>query len=271
MPIGSHENLDQLIETIILGIIQGLAEWLPISSTGHLRLAEHIMGLDVPVLFDVALHVGTLIVVLFFFRREVWKMASALAHFDLESEDGKTVPLIIAGVIPTMVIGLILGTLTGGLFGDIVPIAIAFILCGSTLFAVRFSEEKTEEIRYSTAIIMGVAQGLAILPGLSRSGLTIAVALLLGVKRRKAFSFSFLISVPAILGALAFTSFTQLAELAAAGLEWSELLAGVFAAILVGYCVLKLLQKIIMRKKLYLFAFYCWTLGAVIILISGIL
>jgi undecaprenyl-diphosphatase len=255
----------------MLGIIQGLTEWLPISSTGHLRLAEHVIGLDVPVLFDVALHVGTLIVVLFFFRREVWKMGSALVHFNLESESGKTVPLIIAGVIPTLIIGLIFGTSIEGIFGDIVPIAIAFIICGSTLLAVRLSEDRTEEIRYSTAIIMGVAQGLAIIPGLSRSGLTIAVALMLGVKRRKAFSFSFLISIPAILGALAFTSFTQFAELAAAGLEWSELIAGVFAAILVGYFALKLLQKTIMKKKLYLFAFYCWTVGAAIILISGIL
>ncbi len=258
--------MDQLIETIILGIIQGLTEWLPISSTGHLRLTEHVMGITVPVLFDVALHVGTLFVVLLFFRREVREMVLAIVHSNLKSKYGKMAPLIIVGVIPTLIIGLFFGTMVEGLFVGVVPIAAALMLSGAALFATRLSKEGTEEIRYSTAIIVGVVQGLAIIPGLSRSGLTIAVALLLGVERRRAFVFSFLISIPAILGALAFTSYTQFAELAATGLEWNEILAGVLAAILVGYFALKLLRKTIMKKKLYLFAFYCCTLGAAIIL-----
>jgi len=119
--------------------------------------------------------------------------------------------------------------------------------------------------------MIGVAQGVAIIPGISRSGATIAVALLLGIKREKAFEFSFLLSIPAILAALGLTVSTQFDELASAGLGWVEILAGATVAMFVGYLALKLLWKILARKKFHLFAFYCWLLGAVLIalILSG--
>lgn len=260
--------MEQLIKTIILGVIQGLTEWLPISSTGHLRLVEHFLGLKVPVLFDVILHIGTLIVVLLFFRRDIRNILSAFMRLDFVTEHGKTVPLVIVGTVPTALIGLVFGERIAEFFQSVLPIAVAFILCGIMLYSAKAGKEKTENISYLTAIIIGVAQGVSIIPGISRSGATIAVALLLGIKREKAFKFSFLLSIPAILGALGLTVSTQFDELASAGLDWFEILAGATVAMFVGYFALKLLWKILAKKKFHVFAFYCWMLSAVLIVLS---
>jgi undecaprenyl-diphosphatase len=262
------KTLEQLIKIIILGIIQGLTEWLPISSTGHLKLFENLLDMKVPILFDVILHAGTLIVILVFFRKEISKILSALAHLDFKTEHGKMVPLIIVGVIPTALIGLVFGWLIESAFQTILPVATAFLFCGIMLYSAKFGKEKTDSINYSTAIIIGIAQGIAIIPGISRSGATITVALLLGIKREKAFKFSFLLSIPAILGALGYTAYTEFSELTSAGLEGLEILAGAIAAMLVGYFALKLLWKTIAKGKFHLFAFYCWILGAVLVLLS---
>jgi len=257
--------LEQLTKTIILGIIQGLTEWLPISSTGHLRLAEHFLSLEVPILFDIILHLGTLIVVLVFFRREVGKTLLALIHLDFKTEYGKMVPLIIVGVIPTFLIGLVFGSVIEDAFQSVLFIAVAFIVCGLMVYSTKFRKEKTKSINYSTAIMIGIAQGIAIIPGISRSGVTIAVALYLGIKREKAFEFSFLLSIPAILGALGLTIYTEFVELESASLEWGEIIAGAIIAMLVGYFALKLLWKILANRKFHLFAFYCWLLAVVLI------
>ncbi len=263
--------MKHLIEVIILGIVQGLTEWLPISSTGHLKLFEKLLGFEAAcelVLFDVILHVGTLIVILVFFRKEVCKILSAIAHLDFETEYGKIVPLIIVGSIPTVLIGLIFGLLIEGSFKNILPIGMAFLFCGTILYSAKFGKDRTVSIDYSTAILIGLAQGIAIIPGISRSGVTIAVALLIGIKREKAFKFSFLLSVPAILGALCYTTYIELDELASAGLEWIEILAGAVVAMFVGYIALKLFWKAVAKGKFHFFAFYCWLLGVLLVLWS---
>jgi undecaprenyl-diphosphatase len=148
------------------------------------------------------------------------------------------------------------------------PIATALILCGIVLYSTKVGKEKTDNISYSAALIVGVAQGIAIIPGISRSGATIAAALMLGIKREKAFKFSFLISIPAIIGALGLTLYTQFDELTNMGLGWTEVLAGMVVATLVGYFALKLLWKILAKKKFHFFALYCWLLGAVLIVLG---
>ncbi len=260
--------MEQLIKTIILGIIQGLTEWLPISSTGHLKLAEHFLSMEVPIVFDVILHIGTLIVVLFFFRKDIKNILSALARLDFKTENGKLIPLILAGTIPTALIGLIFGDLIENVFQEILPIAFAFLICGAILYSSKAGKEEKNSISYLTAIIIGTAQGIAIIPGISRSGATIAVALLLGVRREKAFKFSFLLSIPAIIGALGLTVYKQSDALATAKIGWIEILAGIVLAMLVGYLALKLLWKILAKKKFHVFAFYCWLLGAALIILS---
>ena len=257
-----------LMQTIILGLIQGLTEWLPISSTGHLRLTEHFLNLNVPILFDVLLHGGTLIVTLLFFRKDIKNILIALAKRDFKTENGKLIPLIIVGTIPTALIGVIFGNAIEALFSNLLPIAGAFVICGVALYSSKIGNERKDSIGYLEALAIGTAQGIAIIPGLSRSGLTIAAALLLGIKRAKAFKFSFLLSVPAIIGALGLTFYTQHDALAFAGVEWTEILAGIAVSMVVGYFALRLLRKIVADKKFYFFAFYCWLLSIVLIALS---
>ena len=253
-----------LLQAIILGFVQGGTEWLPISSTGHLRLIEYFFKLEVPILFDVILHVGTLIVTLLFFRKDIKNILGALVKLDFETENGKLVLLIMVGTIPTVLIGLFFGMAIEVFFSGLLPIAGAFVICGVALFSSKIVSENKANIGYLEALFIGTAQGIAIIPGLSRSGLTIAVALLLGLKREKAFRFSFLLSVPAIIGALGLTFYRQHNVLAFAGVDWTEILAGIAASIFVGYFALKLLRKIVVEKKFHLFAFYCWILSIVL-------
>ncbi|MGC8896063.1 MAG: undecaprenyl-diphosphate phosphatase [Candidatus Bathyarchaeia archaeon] len=260
--------MEQLIETIILGIIQGLTEWLPISSTGHLKLVEHFLGLPVPILFDITLHIGTLIVILLFFRKEIKEIVSAFLRFDFKSENGKLIPLIIVGILPTALIGLVFGDIIEGVFQNPLPIAIAFILCGIILYSTKAGKEKTDNINFSNAFMIGVAQGIAIIPGISRSGATIAIALLLGIRREKAFKFSFLLSIPAILGAFGLELIKEAGVLVSAEYGWMEFLMGAFVAMVVGYFALKLLWKILAVQKFYFFAFYCWFVALLSIIFS---
>jgi len=260
--------LEQLIKTITLGTIQGLTEWLPISSTGHLRLAEQFLGLKAPILFDVILHIGTLVVIFLFFRQDINHALSALVRLDFKTESGRLIPLIIIGTVPTALIGLVFGDLIENVFQNLLPIATAFAVCGTLLYSSKIGKERTDSINYLEAIIIGVAQGIAIIPGISRSGTTIAVALLLGIKREKAFKFSFLLSIPAIIGALGLTVYKQFFELTTAGLGWIEIIAGMIVAMSVGYLALKFLWKILAKKKFHLFAFYCWLFGAVLIVMG---
>ena len=262
--------LDELLKTVILGLIQGLTEWLPISSTGHLKTAEHFLNLNVPILFDVILHVGTLLVVLVFFRNDVKKIISALYLLDFKTEHGRLIPLIIVGTIPTALIGFVFGDSIEAIFQIPFPIGLAFILYGITLYLTKYSKEKRSDINYFQAFLIGTAQGIAIIPGISRSGITIAIALLLGIKREKSFRYSFLLSIPAILGAFIFTLYTQLEELTAARLGWTEIFIGTFAATLVGYLALNFLWRVLSKRKFHLFALYCWLIGVSLLLLTFI-
>jgi len=263
--VNGDPRMEQLARIIILGIIQGLTEWLPISSTGHLKLAESILGLEAPILFDVTLHAGTIIVILVFFRSDIRKVLAALAQFDFRTEDGRLIPLIIVGTVPTAIIGLFLGDAIENTFRNLSAIAVAFIICGVILYIARTGKEEKDKITYMEAIAIGLAQGIAIIPGFSRSGITIATALTFGIKREKAFKFSFLLSVPAVIGALGLTIYTQHHELASAGLDWVEIIAGMTVAMVVGYFALKLLWRTLKQKKFHIFASYCWVLGAAVI------
>ena len=257
-----------LIQTITLGFIQGVTEWLPISSTGHLRLTEYFWNLKVPILFDGLLHVGTLIVTLFFFRKDIKNILVALAKRNFKTENGKLIPLIIVGTVPTALIGVFFGNAIEAFFSSFLPIAGAFAVCGVALYSSKIGNENKAGIGYLEALIIGAAQGIAIIPGLSRSGLTIAVALLLGIKREKAFQFSFLLSVPAVIGALGLTFYTQHDVLTLAGVDWTEILAGVAVSAVIGYFALRLLKRIVADKKFFFFAFYCWLLSIVLAVLS---
>jgi undecaprenyl-diphosphatase len=254
-----------MIQTIILGLIQGFAEWLPISSTAHLRTVEHFWDLKVTPLFNAALHVGTLVVVVFFFRREVKSILLALVHLDFKSEYGQLIPPIIIATVPTAIIGLLYVQFLEGALQTMLAIGITFLVGATIVYTSKVGKENTGTITYTVALIMGAAQGFAIFPGISRSGVTISAALLLGLKREKAFKFSFLLSIPAIIGDLVVEAYRDRGQLAAQGIGSIELLAGVLVAMIAGYFAIRLVSKIVASKKFHYFAFYTWTLGLTLI------
>jgi undecaprenyl-diphosphatase len=257
-----------LLQSAVLGFIQGVTEWLPISSTGHLRIAEHYFGLTVPLLFDVVLHFGTLIVILIFFRKDVLNILKALTKGDFKSEDGKIIPLIVVGTIPTLLIGFFLGDILDKNFSSIPALGAGFIISGFAVYATKFGKETKQELTFIEAFIVGTAQGLAIIPSVSRSGFTIVAALLLGVKRKEAFKFSFLLSVPSIVGALGLTLYQQHAELTLASIGLTEIAVGIAASIFVSFLALKLLWRTLATRRFHLFAFYCFAVGAILLALN---
>jgi len=271
------------IQALILGIVQGLAEFLPVSSSGHLVIIQHLFGLDNPELvFDIAVHVGTLIAVVIFFRKDLRamigagaEMAGRLARGQTKGTDVWADPdvkmglLIILGSIPTAIIGLGFHRMADRLFSSVQMVGIMLLITGAIVWATRWIKRNDQGIgRFSilTAMIIGTAQGVAIIPGISRSGSTIAVGMLLGLKRDLAARYAFLLSLPAIVGAaiLAVKDVTR-------GVAFSAptILVGMLSAAVVGYLSLKLLVFIVKKGQLYIFAPYCWIVGGVALLFGN--
>ncbi len=260
--------LDPMLQTIILGLIQGLAEWLPISSTAHLRIAERFLGRTTTPLFGVVLHIGTLIIVVFYFRTDIGRILSALIHLDFKSEHGQFIPLVIIATIPTGIIGLLYVAFFEETLQTFLAIGITFLVGAALVYLSRTGKEDKDSITFTTALLMGTAQGFAIFPGLSRSGATISFALLLGLRREKAFRFSFLLSIPAILGDLIVEIYKQRGQLATQMIGSAELLIGIIVAMISGYIAIRLVQRTLASKKFHYFAVYTGVLGAVLIVLA---
>jgi undecaprenyl-diphosphatase len=272
------------IEAIILGIIQGLTEFLPVSSSGHLVLFQHLFGLkEAELFFDVCVHLGTLVAVIIVFRQEIIKIISALLQLvslgrqnekflqKMESNpELKMAVLIVIGSIPTAILGLLFAGIADRLFSSTLITGIMLMVTGLLLWFTRKAEThavaaSSGHLTTGKALIIGIVQGLAIIPGISRSGSTISTALLLGVNRETAARYSFLLSIPAIVGAGLLSlkdGFSQTGPVI-----WISLLGAVMAAI-VGYGALKSLLHIVKKGRLYVFAPYCWLVGLLAILFS---
>ncbi len=269
-----------LIEALILAIVQGLTEWLPVSSTGHLNLVRNYLGVgkEEPslIFFDFILHIGTLCVVLIAFRKEIVKILKAVARLDFKTDEGKMALLIVVGSIPTALIGFIFIFLFHNLYEPVyhhpLTVGVALPITGFFLYTSKHTK-RSKELNYLDSLLIGIAQGIAIIPGISRSGLTIASGLLRKVERKTAFTYSFLLSVPAVIGAsiLEFTRMCASNELAIGGVDIATMFFGVVVSMIIGYVSLKLLRKLVMREKFHLFAYYCWIAGIVIILYHSFL
>jgi undecaprenyl-diphosphatase len=261
----AEEIQDKLIEILILAVIQGITEWLPLSSSGHLAIAQQIFDLQLSdqaeVAFDVLLHAGTMCVVLLVFRKDVVGILKALVHRNFEKEEGKMAIFIIVGSIPTAIIGFLFQSFFESLFFNPVAIGAALVATGCFLF---MSERRktTRELSYVDSLLVGTAQGIAIIPGVSRSGATITTGLLRKVKGEKVFKYSFLLSLPTILGA----TIVKSKDLVTANIDMLPLFIGAVTSMIVGYVSLKLLSEAVMKKKFHFFAFYCWVIGLLIVL-----
>ena len=265
------------VEAIILGAIQGLTEFLPVSSSGHLVLFQNLFGLKEPeLLFDICLHVGTLAAVLVVFYRDIIEILTALVQFPrrLKSSGGllrlcqldpqiRMALLIVVGSIPTAVIGLLFKKFTDQLFGSTVIVGCMLIVTGTLLWLtrrIRTGGRPIGQTKAKDALIIGIVQGLAILPGISRSGSTISAALFLGLDRKLAGRYSFLLSIPAIVGALVLG--IDAPELATT-IPIPTIIAGSLVSAVVGWLALVILLKVVDRGQLHRFAPYCWVVGIV--------
>jgi undecaprenyl-diphosphatase len=247
-----------LFQAIVLGLIQGITEWLPISSSGHLVLAQHFFGLEQPVAFDVMLHLGTLIVLFIFFRKELIELAFGILKRDKKAI--KLLVMIIIASIPTALFGFFFKDFLESLFNSIFFTGVGFIITAVWIFISRYPEKKNKELSYYHAFLIGCAQAISIVPSISRSGATIATGLLFGVKKEEAAKFSFIIAIPAILGAALLT----LKDMAAIT-DIVPVLIGTLTAAVAGYLSLSLLMRIIKKDKFYNFAWYCLVLGLVVL------
>lgn len=252
-----------LVQAIILGIVQGLTEFLPISSSGHLVLFQKYFGLQESVLtFDVLLHLGTLIAVLAVFWKDIVSM--------IRRPWQKLTLLIILGTIPTGLMGLGLKDFFEGLFESGRTIGLEFIITGFIIwFADRIKprHKGVEDISYFDAVFVGFMQGIAIFPAISRSGLTIAGSLFRGINREAAARFSFLISIPAIAGA----AVLDLKDIIGSGVHVGQplpFIVGPIVAAISGYWAVKYMLKLVSTGSLKGFAYYVWALGAVVIVLQ---
>lgn len=253
------------IQAFILGIIQGLTEFLPISSTGHLYLGRHLFHLDNAGLFlDTMLHVGTLLAVIVVYKNELWKMICR--------PFSKLTFIMVIGTIPAVIVGLLLKDFFEEISKSGITIGWEFLATG---FILWFSEKakkgskKLEEIGYLDALIIGSFQAAAIFPALSRSGLTIAAGLFRKLDRETAAYFSFLLSTPAILGGIVLQGkdlFTGQAE----SVTLIGLLIGTISSAIFGYLAIVGMINFLKRKSLKVFASYVWILGISIIILQTI-
>ena len=256
------------VETIFLGIIQGLTEFLPVSSSGHLVVGRNLIGFREPeLLLDTALHFGTLLAICIYFRKDIGKMVEGVwALRKKENRTGKPGPyavlalMVIVGSIPTALIGLIFKDPLESLFGSVTIVGMMLAITGIIVAVTRFIPEthgKKDRVNIIAALCIGVAQGLAIVPGISRSGSTIVCGLALGLNRDLAGRFSFLLSLPAIAGAL----LLQLDTAAITRVGLVPLVLGFLTSAVVGFLALKVLMRMVRKGHFYYFAPYCWAIG----------
>lgn len=257
------------IETIFLGIVQGLTEFLPVSSSGHLVIFENLLGMKEPeILLDASLHLGTLIAVCIYFRNDLVNMVTELWSFvspaskkqEVARPNANLAMMVVLGSVPTAIIGLAFKDSIEKAFGSLFVVGIMLLVTGMIVGITRFiPKAHCTAIRVGPliALTVGVAQGLAIMPGISRSGSTIVCALLLGLDRELAGRFSFLLAIPAILGAVAL----QLDADAIQRVGVAPLILGLISSGVIGFLALKLLMGIVKRGHFYYFAPYCWGVG----------
>ena len=272
-----------LLSSILLGFIQGLTEFLPVSSSGHLAIAEHLLGMsgasDIPEFFDVLLHLGTLVAVFVAYWAEVRDMvleffrgAKDLAHGTTPTPippARRMILLIIVGTLPLFVV-LPIKDFVEGLADNMYFVGGALLVTGCLLFAsdrVRKGHKCERSARIQDVLVVGLAQAIATCPGISRSGTTITAGCFVGFDRKFAVRYSFLMSIPAILGA----NILSLKDAVSAGIIWADVpvyLVGVVVAAGVGYACIRLLKMIAEKGKFGFFAYYCWAAGVVTLIFT---
>lgn len=252
-----------IIESIILGIVQGLTEFLPVSSSGHLEIVKAILGdTSVPqesLLMTVVLHAATALSTIVIFRKEIGELVIGLFQFK-NNDQFKYSLKIVASMIPAAVIGVLFDEEIESLFGgQLLLVGCMLIFTAGLLFLADKAKKTDKAVSMPNAITIGIAQAIAILPGISRSGATISTAVLLGIDREKAARFSFLMVVPLILGKVAKDMLSG--DIASSQIESASLIVGFLAAFLAGLVACKWMIALVKKSQLKYFSFYCFAVG----------
>jgi len=252
-----------IIEAIILGIIQGLTEFLPVSSSGHIELGKEILnisgGPEDGSLFTIIVHGATALSTIVIFRKDITTIFKDLFSFKW-NESVKFSLFILISMIPAGFVGLFLKKTIDKFFnGNVLLVGSMLVLTGVLLLYTNYTKKKDGELSYINAFIIGVVQAIAIIPGISRSGSTIATGLILGIDKSKVARFSFLMVLPVIFGAMA----KDLKDYNPNGdsIEMTVLIVGFISAFIVGLLACTWMIKIVKRSKLTYFAYYCFVVG----------
>ncbi|WP_353892033.1 undecaprenyl-diphosphatase UppP [Proteinivorax hydrogeniformans] len=273
-----------LLHALIVGLIQGLTEFIPVSSSGHLVLAQSLLGIDQPgITFEVVLHFGTLASVFWVFWKDIISLIKAAFTFPkvlLKTPDFDTLKykqeryfiiLLIIATIVTAGIGLAFEDFFKGAYSNVTMVGFMLLVTGGILFLtsiVKPKDKGIEKMKVKDSILVGLFQSFAIFPGISRSGSTIAGAIFSGLNRETAIRFSFILSIPAILGA----TLLELIDALKLGFEKDLILpyiVGFLVAAISGIVAIKWLVSILNRGKLYYFSFYCWVVGITVLVLAA--
>lgn len=267
------------IQAILMGIVQGLSEFLPISSSAHLVFTSNfykvvknipiVQSSNEEVFFDIMVHLGTLIAVLIFFRKDVAKILKAMWHAlrtkDWSDREAKLALFIVAGTVITVALALPINEIAEKLVYKPAIVGILLFITGFTLLYSEYKskkiETKTDSVDLKTSILIGLAQGLAALPGFSRSGWTIATGLFCGLDRVTAARYSFLLSIPIILGASMVYPLVKIDVAEAINYNWTAILVGTIVSGITGYLCIKYFMKFISKFSLAIFGYYCIIAG----------
>ena len=266
-----------IIQAIIIGIVQGLTEFLPVSSPAHLVFIQNILGVESSLAFDTFLHLGTLIAVLWFFRYDIIKMIGSWISSLQDLIQGRFKEgfyadpykrlawYVILATIPVALVGVLFEDAVDALFAGALYVPAFFLFVTGTILylsqRMASGNVTMDNISKKEALWMGLGQACAILPGLSRSGTTIAAGLTIGLEKEFAAKFSFIISIPAILGAFVL----QAKDIGSAmDANFLPVILGFIASIIAGYLAIKWMLDLIKNRSLDIFAYYCWVVGIVV-------
>jgi undecaprenyl-diphosphatase len=266
-----------ILKSIILGIIQGVTEFLPISSSGHLVIFQEYLGFESPgILFEVLLHFATLIAIVIVFAKRIGKIIKSVftariqmkeGHWVVPNENLRMFFFLIWASIPSALVGIFLKTHIERLFTRPWIVSIMLLVLGGILFSTKFvKKKKKKRLGGFSSTIIGIAQAFAIIPGISRSGATISAGLWTGLSREGSAEFSFILVIPAILGAM-ILEVRDLFKSVQEGLILVYVFGGI-AAFVTGLVSLILLMKVVKKGKLYFFSYYCWVAGIATIIVN---
>ncbi|MBA4336947.1 undecaprenyl-diphosphatase UppP [bacterium] len=268
-----------IFEALFLGILQGITEFLPISSSGHLVIGESLLGLEVESLksFDVVVHLGTFAAIIIYFWKDVVGLFKGLFSYiglmkksSSNKEYQSLIAYIIIGTLPAIIIGLSMGDAIDFVFRNTFYVGLWMIIVGEVFLLSEWALKKfknEEGLNWKKALFIGMAQAVALIPGVSRSGSTIAAGLFQGITREKAARFSFLLALPAILGAGLLTGIKEVKS-GEFNVEFAPLIVGFVSAAVAGFASVYFLMKFLKNHSLNVFAYYLFAMGAVSVIIS---